>query len=87
MLFCMLKWYPIDTTTVPTWACMGEVVFATSLHAGTCRMGTALLQMTQHKRVCHLDLVMMYFVRVSLWGCHACIGKVCDWNSWLLVSY
>ena len=34
---------------------MGEVVFATSLYVGICRMGTTLLQhclgMTQHKRV------------------------------------
>ena len=48
MLFCMLRWYPIDTTTVPMWAYMGEVVFATptSLHVGTCRIGTVLVRMT-----------------------------------------
>ena len=39
----MLRWYPFDTTTVPMWAYMGEVVFATSLHVGICSMGTTLL--------------------------------------------
>ena len=38
----MLKWYPIDTTTIPIWAYMAEVVFVTSLHLGVCRMGTTL---------------------------------------------
>ena len=41
MLYCMLRWYPIDTTTIPTWAYIGEVVFATSIHVGMCRIGTA----------------------------------------------
>ena len=29
-------------TTIPTWAYMGKVVFATSLHVGICRMVTTL---------------------------------------------
>ena len=39
----MLRWYPIDTTTVHTLVYMREVVFATSLHVGIYRMGTTLL--------------------------------------------
>ena len=46
MLLCMLRWYPIDTATIPLWAYMGEEVFATSLHVGTCRIGTAWVGMT-----------------------------------------
>ena len=38
----MLRGYPIDTATIPMWAYMVEVVFATSLHVGICRMSTTL---------------------------------------------
>ena len=52
MLFCMLRWYPIDTTTVPMWAYKGEVVFATSDDAA--------------QGVFHWDLVVMCFIKVCL---------------------
>ena len=83
----MLKWYPIDITTVPLWTSMGGDEACHLFHVDPCRIGTEMVWMTQHKGVHHLDLMVMCFVEISLLAHHACIGKVCDWNSWLLMSY
>ena len=53
----MLRWYAIDPTTVPMWAYMGG--------NGALPPMPSLVWMTQHKRACHLDLVMMCFLQGS----------------------
>ena len=73
MFFCMLKCYPIDTTTVPMWTYMVEMMFATYVMYS--HVGTEMVLIIQHKGVHHFDLMVMHFMKYLHWLVMLALGR------------